>query len=294
MDVAPSVRLSTPVSTASSPTSARTVLLLTLSATEAPTPTLSPVATFSWGTAVVSAVVAESAEIFRLLPLRLAVAPLAMKAPASVVTTLMANAPATPTSAPLPSPEAPDLASTWAVLPGIAAVTLIAFASRLAEPPMEALLSAFTSPIATPTPTPVPESPLVAVASATVETVCLALDSIFTSPDEQVTLPPLTRALVSPVNVVTATAAARLTSPSAVSASFPANACCPCVVVPLSPSSVAPPLVAMASVVTVRSLVAVSETSPTAVIDAASWTSTWVSPSTTLVASVPPPKSPPS
>src|SRR5262249_8691077 len=75
--------------------------------------------------------------------------------------------------------------------------------------------------------TPVPGAPVTGLASAVVVGLLAALAVTVSGAGDEVTLPPLTRALLSPVTLVTATAAGTVTLPSGVVELWFVRGCCP-------------------------------------------------------------------
>src|SRR5262249_34561636 len=116
------------------------------------------------GRAEAGLLVVDCALSVRSAPWTLTFEPGSTRALAWVLVTSMASAPATPTAAPLGPAGAP----TRFTMAGIAPVTLTAGAVTFAVPPRDARLLAAIRPIATATPTPVPEAPLAGDPSAVV------------------------------------------------------------------------------------------------------------------------------
>ena len=260
-------------------------------ATEAPTPVLSPVAPSVLGRARAWWWVLLVA-LKLTAPVDDAVAPPSINASVRSTATCKASEPATATPLVDPAPDTARAPKAASVL--VLALKLLLGAVSTTPSPSEARVvpSAKLNAAATPTPglplAAVPSASVLAAAPAAVAVVAVALT---TTGAALVTALPARRAMVSPPTWVTATAAARFRLPSPVAALLLPSCVWPCVAGAPAPGAVAPPVVALAVVCTVRAVVAVAATlAPLRV--AVSRTSTRVSPPSSDTATVPPTAAP--
>ena len=271
---------------------ARAVASTTLTDTEAPTPTLLPAVTLASALAV-SAVVELALSDRLVVPCNLMLAVLVTRASALVTPTLTAKEPATPTPV-LPAPEVACAPVRLVFRVACAVTPLVAL--KVALPESKVLLATLMLLMATATPTPVPPagglllSTTVLRPSATVlkppadpATVAVELSTLAAA----LLKVPLvdTSTTLSPVTVVTATAAANCTEPSLVWAFCCCKAVWPCVGAP--PALLAPPLVDLACVSTMRVALDSTDRLPPDKL-ALSATSALVSPEMMATATLPP------